>query len=164
MLSQVSVRLGFKYTLNPKQVERIWDMCRYNQAWDLSSPSAFCAAFTPEHVNVLEYLDDLKYYYKASYGNPENENIMCATVQDMVRNLESTTNPKVVAYFAHASGIQLLLTALGVAKDKATLRADNYELMKSRVFRTSELSPFAANLAVVKYEYDFSIINICFKK
>lgn len=153
MQSQVSTRLGFKYTLNPKQIDRIWDMCRYNQAWNLDvKRSAFCAAFTPEHVNILEYLDDLKYYYKASYGFPENANVMCSTIQDMVKNLESTTNPKVIAYFAHASGIQLLLTALGVSKDLATLRADNYEEMKNRVFRTSELSMFASNLAVVKYE------------
>jgi len=152
MLKEVSIRLGFKYVLNQKQVDTIWDMCRYDQAWYLQDESPWCAAFTPEHVNILEYHEDLKYYYTSGYGNPLNNNVMCAAVQDMVRNLQSPDNPKVVAYFSHASAIQLFLTALGYAKDVDSLRADNYQQMKYRKFRTSVLSPFASNLAVVKYE------------
>jgi multiple inositol-polyphosphate phosphatase/2,3-bisphosphoglycerate 3-phosphatase len=77
---------------------------------------------------------------------------MCAAVKDMLNNLQKEENPKVVAYFAHSSAIQLFLTSLGYAKDADDLRADNYQQMKNRKFRTSVLSPFASNLAAVKYE------------
>ena len=149
---EISTRLGYKYTLNPKQIDTMWDMCRYNQAWFLQDESPWCAAFTPEHVSVLEYLEDLKYYYKAGYGSEINSKIMCAAVKDMVKNLQSEDSPKVTAYFTHASAIQLFLTALGYAKDNDALRADNYNLMKYRKFKSSVLSPFASNIAVVKYE------------
>jgi multiple inositol-polyphosphate phosphatase / 2,3-bisphosphoglycerate 3-phosphatase len=149
---EISTRLGYKYTLNHKQIDTMWDMCRFDQAWYLQDESPWCAAFTPEHVNVLEYLEDLKYYYKAGYGSSLNSNIMCAAVKDMVRTIKSEENPKVVAYFTHASAIQLFLTALGYAKDTESLRADNFNKMKYRKFRSSTWSPFASNLAVVKYE------------
>ena len=152
MLDEVSIRLGYKYTLTPKIVDKIWDMCRYDQAWYLQEDSPWCAAFLPEHVNILEYLEDLKYYYKSGFGNELNSKVMCSAAQDMLKFLQTEHLPKVSAYFAHSSSIQLLLTALGYAKDNEPLRADNYHLMKNRKFKTSILSPLASNLAVVKYE------------
>lgn len=93
MLEEVSTRLGFKYTLNAKQIDTIWDMCRYDQAWYLQDDSPWCAAFTRNHINVLEYLEDLKYFVKSGYGSEINSKIMCAAVQDMLRFLGSETNP-----------------------------------------------------------------------
>lgn len=93
MLEEVSARLGFKYTLNVKQIDTMWDMCRYDQAWYLQDDSPWCAAFTRNHINVLEYLEDLKYFVKSGYGSGMNSNIMCAAVQDMLIFLGSETNP-----------------------------------------------------------------------
>ena len=56
------------------------------------------------------------------------------------------------AYFTHSSAIQLFLVSLQYGKDDTSLRADNYDQMKYRKFKTSLLSPFASNVAVVKYE------------
>lgn len=42
--------------------------------------------------------------------------------------------------------------SLQYAKDDTNLRADNFEQMKNRKFKTSVLSPFASNIAVVKYD------------
>lgn len=42
MLSDVSIKLGFKFTLSIKQVKTIWDMCRYDLAWNLDAPSGWC--------------------------------------------------------------------------------------------------------------------------
>lgn len=149
---EVSIRLGFKYTLNPQQIDTIFDMCRYDQAWFLQENSAWCAAFTPEHVNVLEYLEDLKYFYKSGPGSELNSNIMCAAVKDMLATMKRDDGPKVTAYFSHSSAVQLMLTALGYVNDNEPLRADNYNQMKYRKFRTSVLTPLGTNLAVIKYE------------
>lgn len=115
-------------------------------------PSAWCAAFTPSQIDDLEYLEDLSNYYKASYGRKANSRIACAAVKDMIMFLESRNLPQSVTYFTHTDMIFLFLTALQAAEDSDTLRADNYYSMLRRKFRSSELSPFAANLAAIKYE------------
>lgn len=101
---------------------------------------------------MLEYWEDLAYYYESGYGNSINPKIHCEAVKDMLRHLQSNDLPKAIAYFSHASSIQLLLTALGAAKDFDALTADNYVNMMRRQFKTSLLSPFASNLVAVKYE------------
>ena len=65
--------------------------------------------------------------------------------------MNSSAQPQAIAYFTHSAAIQLLATALGLYKDRETLRADNYMEMKDRMWKTSTLSPFAANLVAVKY-------------
>lgn len=42
MISDVSTKLGFKFALTIKQVKNIWDMCRYDLAWNLDAPSGWC--------------------------------------------------------------------------------------------------------------------------
>lgn len=54
-------------------------------------------------------------------------------------------------YFTHSTPFEAFLTALGIAQDAVPLRADNYYQQTQRQWRTSTLSPFAANLAVVLY-------------
>lgn len=70
----------------------------------------------------------------------------------MLAHLSSTESPKTSAYFAHSSTFILLLTLMGIARDEVHLRADNYFEMQNRRFKTSEISPFAANLVAVRYE------------
>ncbi|XP_063698995.1 multiple inositol polyphosphate phosphatase 1-like [Culicoides brevitarsis] len=151
-VSDVSMRLGFKFNLSLKQIDTIWDMCRYEQAWHLDKYSAWCSAFTKSQVEVMEYLEDIKYYYKQGYGNELNSNLACSLAQDLLMHMGSDKNPSLQAYFAHSSTIQLFLTALGVAKDRESLRADNFDDMKYRHFRTSKIGPFATNIAAVKYD------------
>lgn len=150
--SDVSQRLGFKYMLPEKQIDTIWDTCRYEQAWKLDNYSPWCAAFTKKHVEILEYLEDLKYYYKQGPGSEINSNIMCLLMQDLLNRLENDDDPRVTTYFAHSSTIQLLQTALQIANDRDSLRADNFDQMKYRSWKTSKIGPFAANVAAVRYE------------
>lgn len=152
LVNDVSLRLGYKFPLKIEQINDIFDMCRYDQAWNLDVHSAWCAAFTPNQINVLEYREDLEYYYQVGHGNELNQNIECAAVSDLLQHMTSNDLPKVVAYFSHASALQLFLTALGAAKDIQPLRADNYFTMSRRNWRTSQLAPFTGNLAAIKYE------------
>ena len=151
-LKEFSARLGLNYTLSPRKLDLIWDMCRYEQAWYFQNVSPWCAAFLPEDIKVVEYQEDLKYYYKSGYGSGFHSNLMCAAVQDMLTNLQSDQMPDVIAYFSHVPANLLLLTALEYAKDSEALKGSNYDQMKNRKFRSSILAPFAGNLAAVKYE------------
>lgn len=72
-------------------------------------------------------------------------------VQDMLKHMKTKDVPKVVAYFAHSVTIRLFLTSLGIGKPQVPLTADNYENMKNRKYRSSQLAPFASNLVAIKY-------------
>ncbi|XP_039965091.1 multiple inositol polyphosphate phosphatase 1 [Bactrocera tryoni] len=150
-IEEISKRLGFQYPLESSDVELMWDMCRYEQAWQVDRISAWCAVLTSEQVTILEYEDDMKYYYKLGYGYEENTRLNCRAAQDMLTHLNSETTPNVVAYFAHTSGVQTLLAALGIAKDNTPLTAANYNRSDYK-WRTSNLDPFASNFIAVKYE------------
>lgn len=151
-LSDISTRLGFQYNLSVDQVEAMWDQCRFEQAWHIQEYSPWCSVFTKEQVNVLEYKEDLGYYYQNSYGYPKAADLACYAVSDMIRHLARPENPTVIGYFTHETEIQLFLNALGAKQDREAPRADNYYAMRNRQFRSSELTPFAANVAAVRYQ------------
>lgn len=151
LISDVSQRLGYKFPLKLEQVLDIFDMCRYDQAWIIDQPSAWCTAFTPTQVDDLEYLYDLETYYARGYGRELNSRLDCAAVKDMIHHLETDDQPNAIAYFTHSESVLLLLTALRTVKDSEPLRADNYYSMSRRKWRTSEISPFGSNFAAVKY-------------
>lgn len=152
LVSDVSQRLGYRFPLKVEQVFDIFDMCRYDQAWYVDRPSPWCAAFTPTQIDDLEYLEDIIKYYKSGYGQPLNSHVSCDAVNDMLYHLENKNQPKAVVYFSHSKAIILLLTALKAFKDSDSLRADNYYSMTRRKWRVSEISPFASNLAAIKYD------------
>lgn len=106
----------------------------------------------PSHVRLFEYYEDLSYYYKSSHGSEINKNIQCKTVKDLLERFEDGNVPEVTAYFTHSAAVQLFLTALGALKDDKALTANNYVEMSARKWKTSVVSPFAANVAVVKYK------------
>lgn len=56
-----------------------------------------------------------------------------------------------VLYFGHAETLIPVLTALGLFRDAAHLRASNMVHMSGRRFRTSAIAPFAGNVALELY-------------
>lgn len=152
MVKDVSKRLGFKFPLKRSQVFDMYHMCLYDQSWNLTLTSPWCAVFTPPQFHDLEYPEDLRKFYESGYGLASNERLLCGLVIDLFNHLESNEQPKGIVYFTHSSSLLLLLTTLKAFKDEDTLRSDNYKMMLNRKWRLSEMAPFAANLAVIKYE------------
>ncbi|KAG8227381.1 hypothetical protein J437_LFUL000389 [Ladona fulva] len=169
LIGRVSDRLGFKYNLTLDKIESIYDMCRYDKAWNVTATSPWCAAFSKDELMVLEYLYDLRYYYKAGYGHEINVKLGCPMVKDMVQRFRqlaaelqnkgqapsgrSQSSPRGVFYFTHSKALLMLLARLGIAKDGKTLTHADFSSTSAlgRKWRTSMISPFAANLAVVFY-------------
>ncbi|KAL1494347.1 hypothetical protein ABEB36_009959 [Hypothenemus hampei] len=154
---QVFRRLGFKYDMNDTLIQDIYDMCRFGKAWQLDQPSAWCIAFTKEHLRLLEFGEDLKEYYATGHGNDLVKNIGCAAVSDMYRKFEKTVQGypdgnKVTALFTHAATMQSVYATMGIAKDYESLKADSYRRHQRRMWRTSFINPFAANLVAVLYQ------------
>ena len=66
---------------------------------------------------------------------------------------QGNEQPAGVFYFTHSEMLQQILLPLGIAKDQENLTAVNYEEMKTRLWRTSNITPFAANLVVVFFKW-----------
>lgn len=60
-----------------------YTMCRYDKALHYDKLSPWCAAFSDVDLSVLEYVDDLNYYYKESYGYEINWLQACNPVVDL---------------------------------------------------------------------------------
>lgn len=111
----------------------------------------FFQLLTPSQFRTLEYQKDLKYFYKSGHGSKLNKNIKCLAMNDMLDRLDSNTQPKTTVYFSHSAAILLFLTSLNALKDDVNLKANNFAEMHNRQWKTSVISPFAANIAIVRY-------------
>ncbi|KDR19047.1 multiple inositol polyphosphate phosphatase 1-like isoform X3 [Zootermopsis nevadensis] len=156
LLGTVSSRLGFDKTLDIDDINLIYSACRYDKAWHLDKVSPWCAAFTDDDLKVLEYREDLELYYSTGYGNDLNKKVGCPPVKDFLDRFsdieKGNAQPAGVLYFTHHEMILLLLTSLGFDKDQQPLTSKNYDQMSNRQWRSSVISPFAANLAAVFFE------------
>ncbi|XP_077285576.1 multiple inositol polyphosphate phosphatase 1-like [Arctopsyche grandis] len=159
MIQNVSFHLGYRYSLEEGTIKNIYDMCRYDKAWEINKNSPWCAAFTKDQLRLLEYIEDLKSYYETGYGNELNKKIGCLPLKDMMDKFTRMIDhpdqdqPKASIYFTHSKAIQTLLTSLGIAHDSVPLLADNYHTpnVQRRKWKTSLIDPFASNLVAVLY-------------
>nr|XP_031837082.1 multiple inositol polyphosphate phosphatase 1-like [Nomia melanderi] len=160
LIQNISRRLGFLYHISKRSILTMYDMCRYEKSWTVTKLSPWCAVFNKEELSVLEYREDLYYYYKAGYGREINAQLGCTLLQDMMNHFwkvekdQEMTEPKGVFYFTDIISLQNLLTTLNINKDQTHLTAYNYKDMTKRQWRTSFISPFAANLIAVLYKCD----------
>ncbi|GAN00676.1 multiple inositol polyphosphate phosphatase 1-like isoform 2 [Mucor ambiguus] len=113
----------------------------------------FCRLFSRQDVVALEYLDDLKHYYKYSYGLPAlNEKMACdlgkyivASINAMIDKKEDTF--KLDVKFGHSETLLPLRTLLGLYQEKLSPNSSNQEI-EDRQFKLSNFGYFANNIAI----------------
>jgi hypothetical protein len=156
MMSQVHAKLGLNEdeTLTARQVRTLWEICNFEQIWDMSVPAPFCGVFSPYNNLMLEYFEDLDYYYNAGFGGPRRlfENLNCPLMQDMLSFLDSPAGETTRIYSTHSTAFQLFMVTLGVFGGDTPLTAANFNQQTLRQWRSSFITPMATNLAVVRYE------------
>ncbi|XP_008836079.1 multiple inositol polyphosphate phosphatase 1 [Nannospalax galili] len=122
--------------------------------------SPWCDVFDIDDAKVLEYLNDLKQYWKRSYGYTINSRSSCALFQDIFQHLDRAVEQKqrsqpvsspVILQFGHAETLLPLLSLMGYFKDKEPLTAYNYKEQVHRKFRSGHIVPYASNLIFVLY-------------
>lgn len=147
VVQEATRRLGINITFG--DAETMYDACRYYKAWDPAALSPWCAAFTPENLKVLEYWEDLLYYYEDGYGHAINYESACPPIQDLVQHfrkfVETGQGPRGIFYFTHSGALNKVMTRLGLYKDSVPLTHDNFD--PNRLWRTSHNGMFATNLA-----------------
>ncbi|EFB20293.1 hypothetical protein PANDA_002314, partial [Ailuropoda melanoleuca] len=122
--------------------------------------SPWCDVFDIDDAKVLEYLNDLKQYWKRGYGYTINSRSSCTLFQDIFRHLDKAIEQKqrsqpisspVILQFGHAETLLPLLSLMGYFKDKEPLTAYNYKEQLHRKFRSGHIVPYASNLIFVLY-------------
>lgn len=132
----------------------MWQLCRFEQAFDLSKLAPWCSVFSIDDIAVMEYGEDLGYFHEAGYGFDMNKNILCEAMQNMLKFLQTTDPDEAPARIlvTHSTSMQILLVALGLLEDSVALKSSNYAEQSNRKWRTSQECAYASNLAVIRYE------------
>jgi acid phosphatase len=123
--------------------------CAYDYAAHQSSP--WCGAFTSSELDNFEYELDLLMWGAFSYGLPGamGPTLGSLYISHLVKAFTNGTDPFVLE-FGHDTTIDLALTALGLVHDKKPL-SPRGPPNPSRVFRTSQQVPFAAQMIWEKF-------------
>ncbi|VVC33277.1 Hypothetical protein CINCED_3A021902 [Cinara cedri] len=159
MISQISKRLGFLDNITDEIILAMYESCRYNKALVLESYPAWCGLFTRQELQLLEYYEDLDYYYKYGYGSEINEKVGCPIAQELLGYLNAVAKddpeiPSAVFRFGSSAGLMTTLLALGIVKDSVPLTHTNYHDQNRRQWKMSQVDPFSGNLAAVFYKCD----------
>ncbi|NWV22037.1 MINP1 phosphatase, partial [Origma solitaria] len=148
--------------LNADLVQVAFLTCSYELAIkNVTSP--WCSLFSEEDAKVLEYLNDLKQYWKRGYGYDINSRSSCILFQDIFQHLDKAVEESksskpisspLIVQVGHAETLQPLLALMGYFKDDEPLMANNYARQAQRKFRSGRIVPYAANLVFVLYHCD----------
>lgn len=152
--------MGFhgSHILRAVEVETLAILCRFEQIWDMNATAPLCAAFSVANHQVIEYWNDLYYYYRWGYGRRDYrrlyQNLPCHLIQDMLNFLRSN-NPndqRARIFGAHLPSLYLTLVSFGTFEEENPLSRHNFAQQAFRLWRSSIITPMAANLAVIRYE------------
>ncbi|KAG0707683.1 phosphoglycerate mutase-like protein [Suillus ampliporus] len=125
--------------------------CAYDLAAHGVSP--WCGVFRSDELADFEYESDILMDASCAYTLPDNLAPLVGTVfvNKLIERFTNANGDSRPLYleFGHDGTILLALSAIGLAKDDPPLSPD--ELRPDRKFRTSELTPFAANMIWEKF-------------
>lgn len=157
ILQKVSTKMDISSNdFTEKTIVGMYTACIFEVA-TFNRENTWCQLFDDEDLLVLEYLSDLKHYWKRGYGYPITYEIGCPLLENIVSSLKNATDPSSDEnkygnfMFAHSETLQPLYALLGLFKDREKLRADNFLAQFNRKYRTSYIVPFGANIAFVVY-------------
>ncbi|KAG7219589.1 hypothetical protein INR49_018966 [Caranx melampygus] len=158
---KIADRLQVLYSnITDDMAEAAFYLCAYEFAIKTVN-SPWCRLFDEVDALVMEYANDLKQYWKRSYGYDINSKSSCILFHDLFSRLNKAAEENksgqqvteaVTIQIGHAETLLPLLTLLGFFKDSEALTSTNYATQTDRSFRTSRMLPYAANLLLVLYD------------
>ena len=153
MVLDVSMRVGTVLTI--ADVRMAWNLCRYELAEfpDTSKHvSAWCAIFSEENFRVLQYTDDLVFYYKDGYGHDVNWKMTKPLITEMEMRFNGmvagTNDKKVFIYISHSEATDTVLPVLGLYNDSRPLLASDWP-SEDHLWKTSDVISFSHNTALL---------------
>lgn len=129
----------------------MYQVCGFDAAFNHTHTSPWCRVFDDEDIEVMEYYEDLKYYWRDGHGFALNHEQACTAYQDMVAHFTSDEPTKSVFYFSHSGTILKMLSYLNLYKDEMPLLSENFEQQTNRLWRVSKIDAFGTNIAFVLF-------------
>eukprot|EP01118_Nematostelium_gracile_P011683 TRINITY_DN4181_c0_g1_i4.p1 TRINITY_DN4181_c0_g1~~TRINITY_DN4181_c0_g1_i4.p1 ORF type:complete len:272 (-),score=80.52 TRINITY_DN4181_c0_g1_i4:21-836(-) len=125
----------------------------------LNREDMWCSIFDYEQFKAFEYYQDLKEYWMQGYGIDINWKMSFQLLKEMIEIMDGILSQntdylgqRAKMRFAHAETVVPFVALLGLFKDDHVWTAESpNHLIESRKWRSSKISPFAANLALVLY-------------
>ena len=158
IVQKVSKKINIKSdALSEEQIVGMYTACIF-EVGIYDRENTWCELFDEEDLFVLDYMSDLKHYWKRGYGYPITYKISCPLLERIITSLKNATEPSVedrvygAFMFAHGETLQPLYALLDLFKDPEELRADNFVRHHERKFKVSYIAPFGANIAFVAYK------------
>ncbi|XP_026481060.1 multiple inositol polyphosphate phosphatase 1-like [Ctenocephalides felis] len=153
LIRTVTERLGLPVNyLEFEDIFYMYSYCAFETAWNDDRKGAWCSVFTISEFEVLEYAEDLEYYWIDGYGFNLTHEQACVMIRDML-HLFDVGIPQSVFYFTHSGTILKLIAHLGLYKDAEHL---THEIKPDRQWRVSKIDAFGSNIGFVKYSCDNS--------
>ncbi|XP_031781275.1 multiple inositol polyphosphate phosphatase 1 isoform X2 [Nasonia vitripennis] len=157
VVSDISQRLGLK--LDYESVNLIYLICAFETAWNKTGKSPWCDTLSLDNMKVLEFMEDLEYYWVDGYGHQLNYNQACPALRDMFTFFDSNDKSLVTAYFTHSGTILKMLSILGIGKETNPLTHESFLSHKDRNWKVSLIDAFASNIAFVLYDVIFAVVK-----
>jgi len=129
-----------------------YDVCIY-EASNQGITNRFCSLFDLDDIYRFETSNDLSDYWTAGYASDINYKISCPLLVDFWNSFTSVImgkSEKSSLRFAHAETIMPFVSLLGLFKDARSLHWNSTQL-DQRLWRASQISPFAANVAMILF-------------
>lgn len=153
VLQKVNAKFGV-FNVSIDDILVIHQICAFELG--LNQQSEWCQFFDIDDLEVIDYLNDIEDYLKLGYAFPVTWQQTCPFTSYMFNRFDEAIRQTngghpVDISFAHGDTILPLYTALGLFRDKQPFTAENYLANEKRTFRTSDIVPFSANIALALY-------------
>lgn len=134
-------------------VINIVDACAFDIVLQ-NTTSLFCSLLDETDYQITEYISDIKDYYLSGYGTniayQISSPLLASFFQQFDLHITSKTDNKAYLRFAHAETVMPFAAILGLYKDSVPLKCET-DFDADRQWRSSVISPFAANIAMLLY-------------
>ncbi|PRP86457.1 purine nucleoside phosphorylase [Planoprotostelium fungivorum] len=142
------------WNLTSYDISSLYTACSYDVAMD-SNANRFCLLFSQKAAVIMDYAADLREYYQRSYGTRLAVQVAAPLLSHFFEVLQSAldgSGQKAYLRFAHGETILPLAAIMGLfANDHPLTHETPHSLITSRKWRGRDISPYAANIALVTY-------------
>uniref|UniRef100_A0A1B0DG89 Multiple inositol polyphosphate phosphatase 1 n=1 Tax=Phlebotomus papatasi TaxID=29031 RepID=A0A1B0DG89_PHLPP len=149
VLRDLRVKTGIE-DLSADDIHLIYTTCAFETAWDGRKISPWCSLFDKENIKVLEFLEDLEYYWIDGYGYELTYRQACPAGRNMFEHLHPESKfPNITLYFTHSGTLLKYLAFLGLYRDPEVLTHTSFGHDYS--WKPSKIDTFGSNLLFVTF-------------
>ncbi|XP_015838212.1 multiple inositol polyphosphate phosphatase 1 [Tribolium castaneum] len=149
----INKRLGFDNEFDFSDVHAMYMTCAFETAWNKRKRSPWCSVFSNDDFKVMEYAEDLKYYWIDGYGHELTYKQACPALTNMIEFFQTNESlPKSTVYFTHSGTLLKMLAHLELYKEEKHLLADDYDKNSDRNWKVSQIDSFGTNLIFILFD------------